>query len=374
MRVLISLLKTDLRIYFSSNVAVFWTVLFPLVLFSLLYAAYGGSGGYSFGTFTMAVADHDKTGASKAYLARIDALAQGGLPLDLHVQHVTDCRTSVTSCLRIPTEFGTRLATHRPSNLRLVIAAGNPMAAAILTEAVDQATNHFVLQSTLASGRPVLDVVRLPDGVPPVSKGRFLAIGTLILSMLSTALMGFATPLVAMRERGLFKLNRILPAPSHAFLLSYSLSRIAVMLIITFGFLLFVQLVFHVRFFTNVSGSVIIMAIVAAGAMTFVAIGLAIASSVASVASAGIICSAFYLAFTFLGDLFLPISSLPHWLQVVSGYLPTTRLAHALTSVTSAWHAADIVVPLEYLAVWTIATVLFAWSRFAFARPVTMHG
>jgi ABC-type Na+ efflux pump permease subunit len=74
---ILTILKKDLKLFFSDRKGVLLTFLLPIVLISLFTFAFGGMGGSSSKSkpIELLLADLDKTSASKAIIARLDTLS-----------------------------------------------------------------------------------------------------------------------------------------------------------------------------------------------------------------------------------------------------------------------------------------------------------
>jgi ABC-2 type transport system permease protein len=113
---------------------------------------------------------------------------------------------------------------------------------------------------------------------------------------------------------------------------------------------------------TIVGNLLVIIGLIALGAVTFLAIGYLIASWARNEEAATGITSAVQFPVMFLSGIFFPIAFMPEWLQPVAAFLPLTYLADALRQ-TMVGGAAYVALPIDVavLAVWlAVATAITA--------------
>ncbi|MBN1584107.1 MAG: ABC transporter permease, partial [Anaerolineae bacterium] len=93
-------------------------------------------------------------------------------------------------------------------------------------------------------------------------------------------------------------------------------------------------------------------------ASAFAALGVLISVSVKEVFEAQTLANAFRFPMMFLGGVFVPVASLPLWLQIVARALPLTYAVEALRTALNggdlAWAALDLLILAVFTAVFFV--------------------
>lgn len=151
--------------------------------------------------------------------------------------------------------------------------------------------------------------------------------GIIAMTIMQGGIYSLAYWMVDLKSRGIIK--RLMATPIKSWQLATSLvgARLVVVLAQTIILTLLGIFVFGASFTGNIFSTIILVLL---GGAIFLALGLIISSFAKSYDTAAPITSAVGLPLTFLGDIFYPISSLPHGLQVFAKLLPITYLADGL--------------------------------------------
>lgn len=151
--------------------------------------------------------------------------------------------------------------------------------------------------------------------------------GILAMTIMQGGIYGLAYWMVDLRSRGVIKRFLVTPLKQWQMVLSVVASRTIVIFVQMIVLTLIGVLFFHAKFVGNYF-SIILLA--AMGGSIFLLLGLCISNLAKSYEAAAPITSAIGLPLTFLGNIFYPISTLPHGLQVFAKLLPITYLADGL--------------------------------------------
>ncbi len=151
--------------------------------------------------------------------------------------------------------------------------------------------------------------------------------GIIAMTIMQGGIYGLAYWMVDLKSRGIIK--RLMATPIKSWQLATSLvgARLVVVLAQTIILTLLGIFAFGASFTGNIFSTIILVLL---GGAIFLALGLIISSFAKSYDTAAPITSAVGLPLTFLGDIFYPISSLPHGLQLFAKLLPITYLADGL--------------------------------------------
>jgi ABC-2 type transport system permease protein len=364
------LVRSDVRRYASSRVAAFWTFVFPLLLFVLLSRLYG-NGPALLGDAVLQVADLDGTEQSATLVSSLRRAFEvlGGGPQS--IQMTQSCPPE-SVCLRIPRGYGESVRGAQSVTVQLTTPQSASVAADVMISLIDSTIDKQVLSASSAL-RPTLQVEGRRARRANEGYSVYLATGLLVMSMLTTALMGFALPLVQMRENGLFKIYQLLPLSRGSYIGAFVTGRLVIMVGFCAVFIGLVAALFGVNFHLNGSNVLAATAVALIASACFVSMGLAVASRISSVPTASVACNALYFIQTFLGNLFIPLGGLPHWLQKGLQFFPASQACAAFRAVFLEYpQFARAAGNLAVLAVWTLAFLVitrytFLWQKVAIA-------
>jgi len=164
-----------------------------------------------------------------------------------------------------------------------------------------------------------------PSAAASVTAISFITPGLIVLSLMSSGLIGNASVMAQFRERGILRRVQTTPLPVQHLILAriamqsaLSIGQAALMIVISI-------LVFNAHYATG--GMLEAIPAIVLGSIVFMAIGQAIAALVRKVDTVQVVAQAINFPLMFLGCLWIPVSALPDWLQEVSKFLPSTLLA-----------------------------------------------
>jgi len=349
MRAFVALFSAELRHFLRERMALFWMILFPVLLMLLLGFVFGGSEGSI--KIKLGVVGNVNDPAVQGL---ITGLSQ--VPLISEIK--TDSLEEELSALKgrrldgvlvIPADLGSKL--HGQENITFSLYYD---ASLITTRQV----LISVLQEFLARSEEMLTrVVRRFSLSPvPIQIHRLRGIdymvpGFVAMTLMQLGLFGIAGTLIAWRERKI--LRRFWAAPLKrstftAVFISHNLliSLVQAAIILSVG-----ALVFHV----TILGQYALMAgLTILGAITFISLGYLVASVARTVEGGNALLQMLNLPMMFLSGIFWPVEWMPGVLKPVVYALPLTYLGDALRQVMV---EATPLVPL-----WLDVAVLSAWT------------
>lgn len=209
----------------------------------------------------------------------------------------------------------------------------------------------FVFAFVFAGGRPA-DV-------------GYLMPGLLTLTTITSSFFGYSMRLVAERERGAFRRLRVTPTSAGTVVAGnylHALVALAVALAFQFG-------VGWAAFRFPVAGSAVaVVAMLSAGALAFVALGLFVGCVGRDTRSAPALTNLLVFPMMFLSGSAMPFFALPGWIQQIGRFLPATYLNEGLQRAMIQGRplrdlAGPIVALLAYAAVGLFLNAqLFRWE------------
>lgn len=159
---------------------------------------------------------------------------------------------------------------------------------------------------------------------------RYLLAGYSCFGMFGAALFGLGAGVAMERAQGWLELKQASPMPRFVYLIAKT-ATCAVIALITVALLLILGIAF-----AGVTMSALevleLAAITLAGVVPFAALGLLISFVLPPNAGAGMI-NIIYLPMSFASGMWMPISTLPHWLRKLAPALPTYHYAQLALNI-----------------------------------------
>lgn len=189
----------------------------------------------------------------------------------------------------------------------------------------------------------------------------YLIAGYTCMGVVSACLFGIGLVLAMERAQGWLDLKRASPMPRFAYIGAKVASCAAFALIIAAVLILLGTTLGGITVTAAQAASLAGLAV--AGSIPFAAMGFLVAYLVPPNAGPGII-NLIYLPLSFASGFWMPVSMLPHWLQVVAPALPSYHLAQiALVSVRLA-PASGMALHWAVLVGFTLLMLAAAWITF----------
>jgi ABC-2 type transport system permease protein len=190
---------------------------------------------------------------------------------------------------------------------------------------------------------------------------RYLMASYGCMGVVSACLFGIGMGISMERAQGWLELKQASPMPRLAYLTAKIVSSAAFALIVEVA-LIGLALTLggaHVAALEAIR----LMGVVVLGSIPFAAMGLLVAVLVPANSGPGII-NLIYLPMSFASGFWMPVSSLPHWLQAVAPALPTYRLAQVALNVIGAAQPGNVASHWQVLAGYTLVLFGAAWILF----------
>ena len=345
----------QLRMMFRRRITLFWSLVFPIILMTLLGVLFGGtiSGG------TVVVVDRAGTKASAelvAALERSDAIdvEHGDDPAEAR-QDVEDGDAEGALVLT-PGDGGTTAAQLSTSNASATQAA--------VVEGIVSGSADAV--SIKATGRPpAVAVTTTSVDSSSLDYVDFLMPGIVALSIMISAVFGISTVMVDWRKRGILRRLRLTPMPLSEFLVSRVLASLVLALLQVVVLVAFGAIAFGIEISSTAMAAI---PVALAGGVCFLAIGFLIGSLVSEPETADAVTNVVTNPMMFLSGTFFPVAAMPEVLQQFAKLLPLYYLANGLRDTlvrgSSLAHVApEIGVLLAVTAVVTVISVrTFRWE------------
>jgi ABC-2 type transport system permease protein len=354
-------LRVVARSYVRNPVALFFSLLFPIILiglFGLIFSAVGNS--------PVAVQvinlDHDSPG-SVAFLAALN---------DTNVVKVNVVNWNASNFgtllgqnddpvgIIIPAGFNSSLASHRPVNLTIFVDPADASSSGTVVGAVQGVASAFNLR--LANGTAVVGYTTQNVGSKVYSYIDYLIPGLIGFSILTSPMFSMVDVAAGYRKDGIFRELSLTPLTRAEWLTSHIVWYMA-LTFVTAGIMIAAGMAL---FGAQVNVTLGLVPFLFAGPLLFVSLGMLAGSVAKTPESAALIGNIITFPMMFLSGTFFQVSMFPPYLQSFAKILPLYYVIDGMNQVMLFSNAAraltDFVVVLVIaLVIFVLAVRFFKW-------------
>jgi ABC-2 type transport system permease protein len=353
--------KISVRRYFRDRVAIFFTVVFPLIFLFVFGGIFGKN---SSGGLHVAVINQSKQPfaqkvehqISQQKLFKVDpavsTLAQANEKMS---------RSELDATIVLPPGFGAIKNQKYPSGTAIVYYDVNQ------EQAANTATS--VLRGELEAINVQLVKTDVPFDVQSKSTNRsgltrfdYTFSGLLGFSILGLGVFGPTNYFPQMKKQGVLRRLHITPLRPWEFFISSALSNAVIGLFSIAVMFLVAMTVFHF----HVAGNLLALAVmVVLGIFSIFGIGLAIGGWAKNENQAAPLANIITFPMMFLSGTFFPRFLMPEWLQHITTFLPLTPVIDGIRLVaTEGKSLTQIGSQIGLIAIWTVIIYLVAFRVF----------
>jgi ABC-2 type transport system permease protein len=363
-----ALIRTELRSLMRERVSLFWIFLFPIVFLGMMMIASGS--GSTLSPVAIEVVDHDRSEASRDYLAAVGRVFASGDPVsgklvaDSGRVPVAAGRVRVT----VPKGFGADAARGAPVAVRVEYDRNGEIGTQVAARVFGPVTIAYNAKLAKAS-MPVR--VEVSGRVAPrlIDFSQYLLTGVLVVAMMSAAISSTCVAIATRREQNTFKLMACLPLGPLSYLAALILARVIVLFIASALLLAFGRWVLGIGMPLTLTALATATVLTCVGAAAMISLGAMMAARISAAPVAIFLSNIVYLGLLMLSDLTIPLRGVPDQIRQLLSYLPTSQLVAGLRSALvqgqDLSHQGGV---LLILSAWTVlfltvARVTFRWHR-----------
>jgi ABC-type multidrug transport system permease subunit len=361
---LVELTLARIREFVREPEAIFWVLIFPLLLTFALGVAFRNTGSEK---IRVAIeSDNHNTGAQMSQLA--DALARSG-----EIEAVSLSKDDAARALRSgkvalvvrPVDAGGAETGKVPEATEQATLAHTPFKYRYDPSRPESHTARLLVDDALQRALGRRDVTSAGEervSEPGARYIDFLIPGLLGMNIMGSGLMGVGFAIVTARMRKLLKLLAATPMRRSHYLLSFVFARLIFLFVEVGAVIIFARLVFSY----TVQGSLPAMVLLLiTGAFAFSGIGLLVASRATTLEGASGLLNMVMMPMWLLSGTFFSSERFPAFLQPFIKVLPLTALNDALRAVMNEGTTlADNLTPLCLLLAWAVLSFIIALKVF----------
>jgi ABC-2 type transport system permease protein len=351
-------LKVVVRSYLRNPVALFFSLIFPIILIALFGTIFAGGGG---GPTTIAVENLDHNSPlSVAYLAALNntslvKVTIVNYPVDSFAAQLGDNGYSVG--LLIPAGFAADYANHTPVNLTLFTNPQDAAAAGQAQAALTGIANYFNLRAACgqASCVPIIQVPPSENiGSQVYTYIDYLIPGLIGFSILTSPMFSMVDIASSYRKDGIFRELSLTPLTKSEWLLSRIIWYVA-LTFVTAGIMIGAGAgLFGARVELNLG----LVPFLVIGPFLFVSLGMLAGTVAKTPESAALIGNIITFPMMFLSGTFFAVSLFPPGLQVVAHVLPLYYVIDGMDQVMLFSNTTRALLDVGVVAI--LAVIVFA--------------
>lgn len=355
--------KLNTRRYFRDGIAIFFTVLFPLIFLFIFGGIFGKSGEVS---FRVALINHSNTPIatkltehtkSQTKLYKIDANAD---TLDKAKEKMN--RGELDAAIVLPADFGTiKEGATSPSGTAEIFYTQNNQQAALTLVPVMQATLTGVNAQFVQTELP-FTVSAEQTNDKGLSSFDYTFSGLLGFSLLGLGIFGPINIFPELKKQGILRRYSTTPIRVWQYFVANMLSQVVIGLFTMVVMFTVAILVFKL----NLVGNILeLAAFIALGIILLLGIGLAVGGWARNERQAAPIGNLVTFPMMFLSGTFFPRFLMPDWLQQASTFIPLTPIIDGIRLIaTEGKHFIDILPQLGLMGAWILVIYIIAFKVF----------
>jgi ABC-2 type transport system permease protein len=354
--------KISIRRYFRDKLAIFFTVLFPLI-FLFVFGSFSKSNDI---TFHVALLNQGKSGFAQKFSS--DLRFGKTFKIDESVKTLEQAkekmsRSEIDAAIFLPSDFGTvKAGSQRASGQAVIYYDENNVQAAktiqtVLDGEVEHFNSHIVMQQTPFTVRSE------STNNKGLSKLDYTVSGLIGFSIIGLGIFGPVNYFPQMKKEGILRRLHITPLRVWQYFVASVLSN-AVIGLFSIGIMIAVASspLFHFKIIGNYFE---LAAFIVLGILTIFGIGLAIGGWAKNENQAAPLANIVVFPMLFLSGTFFPRFSMPEWLQHVTTFLPLTPIIDGIRMIaTEGKHLTDIGPQLGLIAIWAVIIYAIAFRVF----------
>jgi ABC-2 type transport system permease protein len=352
--------KISIRRYFRDKVAIFFTVLFPLI-FLIIFGSFSKSNDISF-HIGLLNQSHSQFSEKFAQDMKNNKMFKiDGEVNDLATAKSKMSRSEIDATVILPAGFG-EIKNGLPSGQALVYYDQNNVSAAQTLQSVLQGQFEGVNAKLVKVPVP-FTVASKSTNTQGLTKLDYTVSGLIGFSIIGLGIFGPVNYFPLMKRQGVLRRLHITPLRVWQFFVSSVLSNSVIGL---FSIAIMIAVASSPLFNFTIVGSYIELAIfITFGILTIFGIGLAIGGWAKNENQAAPLANIIVFPMLFLSGTFFPRFAMPEWLQQVSAFLPLTPIIDGIRMIaTEGKHLWEIGPQIGLIAIWAVIIYAIAFRVF----------
>lgn len=352
--------KLNTRRFFRDRLAIFFTVIFPLI-FLFIFGGLSRGGSLS---FKVALINQSDSEFAKSYVesARQNKLFKiDDKIVTLEVANEKMKRNEIDATVVLPKEFGQVGDSGLPTGeAKIIYTSNNEQSAQALTSVLQSQFKQ--INAGITPTVEPFTVSAQRNNEKSLSRFDYTFAGLLGFSIIGLGIFGPVNVFPELKKQGILRRLHTTPLKVWQYFISSVISQ-AVIGVVTLSVSFLVAIaVFHLKVVGNWFE---LAAFIAFGIISIYGIGLAIGGWAKNERQAAPLTNLIVFPMMFLSGTFFPRYAMPEWLQGVSSYLPLTPIIDGIRLIaTEGKHLTDIMPQVGLIGLWTVVIYIVAFRVF----------
>lgn len=354
--------KINTRRFFRDRLAIFFSVIFPLVFLIIFGSLNSGNKNIS---FNVAVINHSDSQFAKDFVK--SAKDSKVLKVDKDIDTLDKAKEKMTksqldAAIILPEDFGTvgQGAKYPRGQAEVVYTQNNQQSGQALGSVLNDQFKGINQQFVKSDTPFTVKSTQLNDR--SLSAFDYTFAGLLGFSIIGMGIFGPMNVFPELKKMGILRRLSTTPLKVWQYFLATMIGQATIGLLSLSIMFVFAILVFHL----NVVGNYFELAVfLVLGIITILGIGLSLGGWARNERQAAPLSNIIVFPMMFLSGTFFPRFLMPEWLQNVSGFLPLTPVIDGIRLIaTEGKHFIDILPQLGLMGAWMIIIYAIAFKVF----------
>lgn len=352
--------RISVKRYFRDRVAIFFTVIFPLIFLFVFGGIFGKNNDMS---FNVALINQSKSDFAQTYVN--DLKKEKFYKINAGIKTIEQSkdkmgRSELDATILLPPDFGSQSNGRPQGTIQVLYDQNSDQAAKTLTTILQGGLERY--NNQFVNVKPPLTAVAKPTNQQGLSRFDYTFAGLLGFSILGLGVFGPTNYFPQMKKQGILRRLHITPLRPWEF---FTASAISNALIGLFSIAIMFIVAFTVFDFRMTGNYLALAAVVSLGIISIFGIGLAIGGWAKNENQAAPLANIITFPMMFLSGTFFPRFLMPEWLQGVTTFLPLTPVIDAIRLVaTEGKGLTQIGTQIGLMLFWTVVIYAIAFRVF----------
>lgn len=354
--------RSSTRRFFRDRLALFFTIVFPLIFLFVFGSLNSGSGNVS---FNVAVINHSSSQFAKDFVKQSEdskILKVNNQVTNLDEAKEKMGRSELDATIVLPTNFGDiQTGKSYPSGqVEVIYTQNNQSSASALTSVLNE--QFKAINSKLVPTDTPFTVKDTQLNENSLSAFDYTFAGLLGFALIGMGIFGPVNVFPELKKMGILRRLSTTPLRVWQYFLATVIGQAAIGVVSFAALFLVAILVFHLDVVGNWFELSIFLLL---GMITILGIGLALGGWAKNERQAAPLSNIIVFPMMFLSGTFFPRFLMPDWLQHVSAFLPLTPIIDGIRLIaTEGKHFIDILPQIGLTGAWLIVIYIIAFRVF----------
>ena len=354
--------RINTRRYFRDRLAIFFTVIFPLIFLFVFGSMNSGDNSVSFRVALINKSDSSfaQNYVKQAKKSDIFKISKDATTLDKAKELMT--KSQLDAAIVLPKDFGTVKADQNvPSGQARIVYTQNNSQSGIALSSVLQ-SQFKAINTKLVSAQEPFTVKNEQLTQKSLSAFDYTFAGLLGFSIIGMGIFGPINVFPELKKMGILRRLSTTPLRVWQYFMSTMIGQLVVGSFALSAMFLVAITVFHLKIVGNPLELVLFLMF---GIVTILGIGLALGGWAKNERQAAPLSNIIVFPMMFLSGTFFPRFLMPEWLQTLSGFLPLTPIIDGIRLITTEGkHLWEIGPQLGLMGIWLIVIYFIAFRVF----------